>query len=286
MQKIEVMDVKSSRKRRVYSQRDMNVVKHKYFRHVTLNVVQLILILFCIYTIHGQSMEIRSKDDTIIDLESKIDSLEYKASNSTIIIKGLNRSLDESATVIDSLYKDLAVANSSLEEAESYISNSIAAPSNKRYSRYTDLSISEVIDEDRMNRIIDYWNERNGGNSPFAGNGKAFISASQKTGYDPIFLFAICSHESGFGTSKIARTKGNYCGIGAYDDSPYKSALVMGNTVEESITANAEWLYNNYYTKDQTTLNSMIYGSKCYSSSKEDWISGINSIMNTSSKID
>ena len=190
------------------------------------------------------------------------------------------KKLEESAMVVSSL-------TSELEAAEKYIKNNIAAPEEKSYNRNSDLALSSVMTADRMNKIIDYWLDKNNGHdtSPFDGQGEAFIKASQVSGLDPVFIFALASHESNFGRSNIAKNKHNYMGIGAYDSSPYTSALNMGNSFEEGLTANAMWVADKYYNQGQTTLNEMIYGGKMYSSSKDHWITSINSIMNASAKI-
>ena len=272
--------------RRTYSQKEYSSIKKKCNMHIILNYVLILVVVVCVVTIGRMYLDLKDKDSTISELEYKIEEQNKINDTSNDKITNLINSIDDASNMIDSLSVDIENLNKQLEEAESYINNSIAAPTDKRYTRHSDLSITEVINADRMNRIIDYWNERAGGNSPFAGNGQAFIKASQQTGYDPIFIFAICSHESGFGTSNIAKTKGNFCGIGAYDDSPYESAITMSsNNIEEAIIKNAEWLHNNYYENNQESLDDMIYGKKCYSSSKETWIAGITSIMNRSSKI-
>ncbi len=49
-----------------------------------------------------------------------------------------------------------------------------------------------------------------------AGLGQAFLAAEQEHGIDAVTLAAICIHESGWGTSKLARDKGNLAGLGAY----------------------------------------------------------------------
>lgn len=270
--------------RKIYTEKEVDIIKTKYLKHLFFNVLEIIIIAILIIMVIEQYMTIQEKEKTISSLESQVNALEYDSSIHKDTILDLNMSLEDTTTVINSLYTELETVNKSLENAEAYIESSITAPSSKRYNRNTDLGITEIINADRMNRIIDYWNNKCGG-TPFVNKGQAFIKASQETGYDPIFLFAICGQESGFGTSRIARIKGNYCGIGAYDSSPYSSAITMSDNVEDSIILNAVWIYDHYYKQNQNTLDKMIYGKKCYSSSKEDWINGITSIMNISAKI-
>lgn len=287
MKDIEYISIdKKPRRRKVYTQKEVNRLKTKCNIYGFINFILILVALITSIMYCGAAADSKSKDDTILELQNQIERQKKDIIDTSGKIETLSNSLNDASEIINSMTVDIETLTKELEEVESYINENMAAPEEKIYTRYTDLSISGVIDADRMDRIIDYWNSKCDGESPFVGNGKAFIKASQITGYDPIFIFAICGHESGFGTSNIARTKGNYCGIGAFDATPYSSSLnLSGNSVEQSIINNAIWIKTNYYDNNQESLDEMIYGKKCYSSSKESWISGISSIMNRSSKI-
>lgn len=56
-----------------------------------------------------------------------------------------------------------------------------------------------------------------------AGLGQAFYGAEKDNGINALVLAAICAHESGWGTSRLARDKNNLAGLGAYDCSPGKA---------------------------------------------------------------
>ena len=49
-----------------------------------------------------------------------------------------------------------------------------------------------------------------------AGLGQAFYGAEKDNGINALVLAAICAHESGWGTSRLAREKNNLAGLGAY----------------------------------------------------------------------
>ena len=49
-----------------------------------------------------------------------------------------------------------------------------------------------------------------------AGLGQALYVAEAETGVSAVLLAAICAHESGWGTSRLAREKNNLAGLGAY----------------------------------------------------------------------
>ena len=56
-----------------------------------------------------------------------------------------------------------------------------------------------------------------------SGIGEALVQAEREIGINALVLAAICAHESGWGTSRLAREKNNLAGLGAYDCSPGKA---------------------------------------------------------------
>ncbi|AEO93443.1 tail protein with lysin activity [Bacillus phage G] len=98
-------------------------------------------------------------------------------------------------------------------------------------------------------------------NSLMLGMGKAFKEAEEKSGLNAEYLIAHAAHETGWGTSRIARDKGNFFGIGAFDATPYTSAYGMGGTGSNKyyggIVEGAMWIAENYANKGQNTLDSM-----------------------------
>ncbi|ADH03175.1 tail associated lysin [Bacillus phage W.Ph.] len=97
--------------------------------------------------------------------------------------------------------------------------------------------------------------------SMMRGMGATFLKAGQEYGLDPRYLIAHAAEESGWGTSKIARDKGNFFGIGAFDNSPYASAYEFkdgsGSAAERGIMGGAKWISEKYYGKGRTTLDQM-----------------------------
>lgn len=61
-------------------------------------------------------------------------------------------------------------------------------------------------------------------NKIFENNATVFYEMEQKYNVNGLFIAAIGIHESGWGTSAIARDKNNLFGYGAYDSSPYESS--------------------------------------------------------------
>jgi len=110
--------------------------------------------------------------------------------------------------------------------------------------------------------------------------GATFLKAGQQFGLDPRYLVAHAAEESAWGTSKIAKDKGNFFGIGAFDDSPYSSAFEFknggGSAAENGIMGGAKWISEHYYGKGNTTLDKMHQAGYA---TNGDWASNIASIM-------
>lgn len=293
MKVIEIANIRRSRncnKPRLYTRQEIERLKKRLVISVTITTTTVIITaIYTIGTISNTSKLLDAYDTKSLTADQyaeqlqltklELADLEKKYSQLESRYEMVSDSLDTTSNIISSLYNDL-------ESANNYINNSISAPSSKQYNPDSDLGNTDIITAERMDHIIDYWIDRNQAyDSPFINQGQVFIKASQLSGLDPIFIFAIASHESDFGRTRIARDKHNYMGIGAYDATPYISAYNMAEDFEAGIISNACWVADKYYNEGQTTLNSMIYGGKCYSTSKDKWIFGISSIMAKSGTI-
>lgn len=268
-------------KRDIDYARKLRKKRERMFLLYVLPVIMVITIVCTAVYILQLKDQIYKSDLEIADLQSKI--AENESYN-----KSLEKSLNDSAAVIDGMaiqLENLQTQNddlcSRLSELEKHIEDTTVVPK-ATISKHTDLKVQAPMTTDRMNLIIDQWNIREGGTVRFKGHGQAFITASKMTGIDPVALLALSGHESGFGTSRIARDKNNFMGIAAYDNSPYSSSYVMGDDIDQGIINGAMWIANNYYEQGQTTLYAMIYGNKQYSTSKDKWINDIVWLWNTS----
>ena len=70
-----------------------------------------------------------------------------------------------------------------------------------------------------------FTNIPNDQNKIFQDNYQVFYNMEKKYNINGIFLASIAIHESGWGTSNIAKDKNNLFGYGAYDETPYESSL-------------------------------------------------------------
>ncbi|MGC8362816.1 glucosaminidase domain-containing protein [Bacillus subtilis] len=111
------------------------------------------------------------------------------------------------------------------------------------------------------------------------GQGAAFVKAAEESGLDVKYLVAHAAHETAWGTSNIAKKKGNFYGIGAFDNSPMASAYKYGGT-SEGIIEGAKWIAKNYVNKGQNTLNKMRHNNGVHEYATDpDWDKKIANIM-------
>jgi beta-N-acetylglucosaminidase len=78
-----------------------------------------------------------------------------------------------------------------------------------------------------------------------AGLGQAICLAEDETGINALVLAGIIVHESGWGTSRLARERNNLAGLGAYDGQEY-SAGIRFDSRASSIMFLAELLAIHY----------------------------------------
>lgn len=117
--------------------------------------------------------------------------------------------------------------------------------------------------------------------SVMLGKGAAFLRAAQESGLDVRYLVAHAAHETAWGTSKIAREKGNMYGIGAFDASPYKSAYGYDSVVA-GIIEGAKWIAKNYVDRGQDTLYKMRHNRGVHEYATDPlWDEKIAKIMTT-----
>lgn len=121
----------------------------------------------------------------------------------------------------------------------------------------------------------------------FVANAGAFYDIATKYGFNPIFIFCIGIHESGFGTSQIALDKGNFFGWGAYDGSPYDSAIpfydmsagieaVCKGLAKEYVSESGMW-YN--WIKERGYEPTSIEGIGCRYASDGNWANAVKGHM-------
>lgn len=126
----------------------------------------------------------------------------------------------------------------------------------------TSLTKRDLKNQSNWNAVqLNNWiNKKASKSSVMYNRGEAFAEAAKVSGLDPQYLVAHAAIETGWGTARIARDKHNFYGIGAFDNSPYKSAKTWTGA-DAGIIKGAKWISDNYYKKGQTTLYSMRFNN-------------------------
>ena len=88
-------------------------------------------------------------------------------------------------------------------------------------------------------------------NKIFKENAEYFYYIEEQYGINGVFVAAVAIHESGWGTSKIAKNKYNLFGYGAYDSNPYNGAYSF-ESYSESIDLIAR-VFVKYYLNPKGT---------------------------------
>lgn len=156
------------------------------------------------------------------------------------------------------------------EERLLYASRSVGSPSTNGYG--TNLLTPSAITASELDGFLD--------ETYMSGLGKDFVQAELNTGVNALFLVSLAIHESSWGKSRIARDKNNLFGYGAYDASPYQSAVTFGSK-GEGITFVAQKLKENYLlSSGKYYAGPTLAGvNKRYSSDKK-WGNKIAATMN------
>lgn len=135
---------------------------------------------------------------------------------------------------------------------------------------YDDLANKRVVTVSDVDYLIDHYAKLHP-DTAFKGNAWAFIKASNETGLDPLFFFALAGIESAWGTNKTHIEQSNPYSLGMYGDGIH-TGYTVAETFGEGIVEGAKYIYKEYYKRGQTTLYQMNHaGDHSYCAGDCDW---------------
>lgn len=111
--------------------------------------------------------------------------------------------------------------------------------------QFIDLRTQAPVEAGQINKYIQSYVQSTGKQSVLVNQGQTFINVGRKYGVNPLYLAAHAIHESAFGTSRLALTKYNLFGYGAYDAAPFVSAYRF-SSIKESIEYVARKIKSSY----------------------------------------
>jgi hypothetical protein len=109
----------------------------------------------------------------------------------------------------------------------------------------------EVVDHFTREEIIEKLNNKLGG--VLSGKGQLIVDTSLEKGVDPFVAAAIMMHETGNGTSKIARTCNNVGGQKGSGCGAYQAF----SDINTGIVGMINNLYKNFYSRGLNTIDSI-----------------------------
>ena len=146
------------------------------------------------------------------------------------------------------------------------------------------LNVPSNLSIDQFKKILG--NDTSDVNSVFDENAEYFYYAEKQYRINGVFLAAVAIHESGWGTSTIAKNKKNLFGYGAIDSNPYGGAYNF-ESYNEGIDLVARALVKYYLNENGTEIfdgniangkfyngNNLSAVNKVYASDK-NWANGV-----------
>ena len=128
-----------------------------------------------------------------------------------------------------------------------------------------DLNTPSDLSLAQFKKILE--NDSNDKNNVFTNNAEYFYYAEKQYKINGVFLAAVAVHESGWGTSTIAKNKNNLFGYGAVDSNPYGGAYSF-SSYNEGIDLVARVLTKYYLNPEGTEIyDGNVANGKFYSGS-------------------
>lgn len=174
------------------------------------------------------------------DLEQKVDTLIQESEDKIEQYKVLYNELY--STELRLSYKHITYSSRLVSNEANFIKNNPTVNSFREASLYLDLRKPSAVTAYEIDEYVLK-------GTALEGLGKAFVQAELDHGINALFLLSLGIHESSWGRSAIARDKNNLFGYGAYDGSPYKSAVYF-STKQQGINRVAKHLADTYLRSD------------------------------------
>ncbi len=193
---------------------------------------------------------------------TKATKLKQEADNSSVDVAEVKQSLD--VTLLELPSEDWAKV--SFDSIEGYVptanlTSAASTPNIVEKNRIQRILLKVNIDME-LNKpsgltLNDYkkifTGLPNDTNKIFENNYQVFYNVEKKYNINGIFLASMAIHESGWGTSQIAKDKNNLFGYGSYDSTPYESSFEFAD-YSEGIETVAKSLVKYYLNPAGTKI--------------------------------
>lgn len=217
--------------------------------------------------------------ETTTIAESSVDMLAYSSTTEELKDQSSNNEViaDPEVPSISTPTEDIAPKETEKEETTKPVDTYFTADMDLR-------AMNSGVTAEELDALSAYYQQFQSFENRFVGKGLVFIEAGEKSGLDPLWIYTVARFESGFGSSKLAREKNNYFGIGAWDTN-MSIAAHMGDDFYNGIVNGAVWIAEHYYEQGQTTMNLMndtsLYPYHSYAPGNTTWVPTIAETINS-----
>ncbi|MCY7866036.1 glucosaminidase domain-containing protein [Bacillus spizizenii] len=196
----------------------------------------------------AQAEEVPKEENlSVEEINTKTEALEKKFAQ---LIKLSEEKIEHYEAIYDEqydkqlrfTYHHITYSSRLVSKEENFIKNNIVVNSYREQPISLDLRTHSAITAYEIDQYVLK-------GTALEGLGSAYIKAELDYDVNALFLLSLSIHESGWGTSDIARDKNNLFGYGAYDNSPYQSAVSFA-TKGEGVQRVAKHLSETYLTQD------------------------------------
>jgi len=247
---------------------------------IVYNIILISLIIFTGVVLH-KNEELKTTNTQLVVKSWETDKQLSQVKNEMNAYKTLYTSQEGDIKDYIVLYKK---TKTELDNLKSQIYISKEKEKNASRGDYINKNLSDyaIMTVDEMNEWIA---KRAPKGSPFIGKGEVFLKTGAANKIDPKLIVALAGNESGWGMSKLARDKGNYFSITAYNDNPYTSAKAFNGDFQTNISDGVAWIKSNFYDKGKTSLaqmqseNNKAYAQNNDGSPNKEWTSVICNIV-------
>ena len=283
------------RKNKKFEEEFSNIDKEEKNSRIVIFILSLILVFIFGYNAGAtaENNRVHADDDIVYNrmIDVSIDTSPIITKEPDTYVQDFHK-LEHTSTIDtvteeseDDIQTSEEVTDDIIEES-SNISSDEELISNQQteflyFSGYTDIGKHSDTTAEMLDAASEYYQRYQSFDNKFVGNGWIFIEAQEQSGLDAAWLYAMAVFESGWGTSEFALERGNYYGIGSWDDDLDRTAY-MADNLYDGIVNGAVWIAEKYYNKGYNCMIAMnSEPGYSYAPGNDIWIPKVSDFINT-----
>lgn len=243
----------------------------------SISLLILLLALLIVLLISKYNTKIENMEEDINKLVEEILEVEESFEKQIKITELQSNEINDLQATIDDLQKDIIERDqviTNLEEAVRETEERVKQSKTSRGTTHSDEDMRKPsgISEEQLNNVLK--------NTDLEGLAKYYLQAERDYGINAKFLASISIHESGWGSSNIAKTKNNLFGFQAYTHDTSQAKVYT--SYSESILHAGKYIAENYLHENGKHFNGYTIESvqEKYCASTT-WARKVRAIMNS-----